>query len=261
MFTSNTTSRLRAQLDRFTIPMFIAEWRPDDGEFEFCALNTAHEKSSGMMMEGVIGRPLSALLSAAEADDVSAHLSECIHQDKTVRYRELLHMPKGTMLWDTSLSHLRLADGRERVVGKAVIVQRIRRNNLDSVGFQDVEYFASTSTMRLTQISDVLEAVQDGRLSADQLAGSAGLLAGLCRSVTETLRELREIASDRLSNDHEPMSLIDVDFDAQPLKDCEVDTAISALISIAKDFSANDDRPYRRDHGHYAAGALVSRRG
>lgn len=244
MFRSDDTERLRRQLDRFAIPMFLADFCPDSGQFEMCALNAAHERSSGMAMQDVIRRPISELLPLQEAFEVNARYAKCIHNDGPVRYRQQLHLPSGPMIWDTTLTHVTLPDGRERVVGTALVVQRVQRNDLDTLAFQDVEYFASTSTLSLNQIADVLNAVEEGRLSAAQLAGSAGMLAGLCRSVHETLEELRAIASGRLKDQEQPISLIDLDPETFAPMECEVDSVIGALITIAKGLTANDDRPH-----------------
>jgi|GEM_PF-1424319 len=239
MFKSNDTSKMRKQLDRFAIPMFIAELRTDDSQFEILALNAAHETHSGMVMADVIHRPLSDILPAEEAREVNTRYSRCIQQDGPVRYREQLCMPHGTMIWDTSLSRLSLPDGRERVIGTAVIVKRVKRHDLDTLAFQDVEYFSSSSSMRLNQITDVLEAVESGRISPEQLAGSAGMLAALCRSIDETMRELRGIATDRLAQEHQQLPLIESKDSAFANAECEIDNAINALIAAGNNLNAH----------------------
>lgn len=261
MFESDDTAKLRRQLDRFAIPMFLAELTPYDGQFELKAINATHERHSGMCMEAVIHRPLNQLLLPDEASAVNGHYTRCIHADGPIRYRETLCLPCGKTIWDTTLSRLTLPDGRERIIGSAVIVQRVKRNDLDTLAFQDVEFFASTSSMRLTQISDLLDAVESGRISADQLAGSAGMLAGLCRSVDETLRELRSIAKDRLVNDDQVLPLIDLDLDALSQNDCEVATAMTALIEVAKTLSANGDFAHASGIACQQGGALKQRLG
>ncbi|MEH6644094.1 hypothetical protein [Sulfitobacter sp.] len=237
MFKSNSTSKMREQLDRLAIPMFIAELRADDSQFEILALNATHETHSGMVMADVIHRPLSDILPAEEAREVNTRYSRCIQHDGPVRYREQLRMPHGAMIWDTSLSHLSLPDGRERVIGTAVIVKRIKRHDLDTLAFHDVEYFAASSSMRLNQISDVLEAVESGHISPEQLAGSAGMLAALCRSIDETMRELRRIATDRLAQEDQMLPLIASKDSAFSDAGCEVDSAINALIAAANNLN------------------------
>ena len=240
MFRTDDPSRLRQQLDRFTIPMFVAELSSNHTEFVVLAINKAHEDNSGLSMADVTNRPLSTILPVEEAANANSRYAKCLQGPDPLRYREQLQMPKGSMIWDTSLCRLELPDGRMRVIGTALVVQRIKRNDLDTLAFQDVNYFASTSSMRLTQISDVLAAVEDGQLTAEKLAGSAGMLAALCRSVSETLEELRSIAAKRLAHEHAPVSLISLDGETFTQSHCEVDTAVRALITIAEDVPSRD---------------------
>lgn len=214
--------------------MFVAELVPRHAEFHILALNQAHEDRSGLGMDDVHDRPLSSLLSPQEARSTNDHFARSLRHDGPMRYRETLRMPKGSMIWDTSLCRLPLPDGRERIVGTALAVQRVKRNDLDTLAFQDVNYFASTSSMRLTQISDVLAAVEDGHLTAEKLAGAAGMLAALCRSVNETLEELRSIAAKRLAQEHAPVSLITLDGETCPGHGCEIHEAVKTLLTVAE---------------------------
>lgn len=76
----------------------------------------------------------------------------------------------------------------------------ITPDHLDNCAFEDVAYFTATSSLRLAQITDVLAAVEIGEISKEQLSHSAGMLAGLCRSVSETQEALRQIAKTRLAH-------------------------------------------------------------
>lgn len=69
----------------------------------------------------------------------------------------------------------------------------------DTVAFQDIAFFAAISSMRLRLISDALTEAETASISKEQLFNSAGLLAGLCQSVGETLEYLRRAADLRLS--------------------------------------------------------------
>ena len=71
MFRNDDSDVLRRELDRFKLPMFIAELDSDSGHFELLALNTAHEAHSGMVMSEVISRPLHDFMPFEEAEAVN----------------------------------------------------------------------------------------------------------------------------------------------------------------------------------------------
>ncbi len=241
MFKSDNTIRLRQQLDQFTIPMFIVELRPPDGEFGLLAINSCYEAQSGMTMADVIKRPVSAVLPANEARKANERYAKCIHQDAPLRYREKLHLPRGALIWDTSLSRIELPDCRERLVGSAVVVERVRRDNRDTLAFEDVSYFATTSSMRLEQIASVLAAVEQQIIPPERLVGSVGVLAGLCRSIDATMQELRSIAQERLGVEKDALPLINLDNEGDPQSRAEVVDAIDALIQLANEFPASSN--------------------
>ena len=106
MFRNDDTSVLRREIDRFKLPMFIAELNADSGHFELLALNTAHEAHSGMVMDEVINRPLHSLMPYEEAEAVNERYARCVSNAGQIRYREMLHMPRGPLIWDTTLHHV-----------------------------------------------------------------------------------------------------------------------------------------------------------
>ena len=179
MFRNDDTSVLRREIDRFKLPMFIAELNNDSGHFELLALNTAHEAHSGMVMEEVINRPLHAFMNEDEAEAVNERYARCVSNAGQIRFREMLHMPRGPLIWDTTLHHVQSHRGRDRVVGSAIVVERVQRDNRDTLAFEDVRYFAATSSFKLEQISTVLDAAEKGLIDPSKLTGSAGMLAGL----------------------------------------------------------------------------------
>ncbi len=181
MFRNDDTSVLRREIDRFKLPMFIAELNADSGHFELLALNTAHEAHSGMVMDEVINRPLHSLMPYEEAEAVNERYARCVSNAGQIRYREMLHMPRGPLIWDTTLHHVQSYRGLDRVVGSAIVVERVQRDNRDTLAFEDVRYFAATSSFKLEQISTVLDAAEKGLIDPAKLTGSAGMLAGLPR--------------------------------------------------------------------------------
>ncbi|WOI30223.1 hypothetical protein [Sulfitobacter dubius] len=233
MFRNEDTSVLRREIDRFKLPMFIAELNNDNGHFELLALNTAHEANSGMVMAEVIKRPLHAIMPEDEAEAVNERYARCVSNAGQIRYREMLHMPRGPLIWDTTLHYVQSDRGIDRVVGSAIVVERVQRDNRDTLAFEDVRYFAATSSFKLEQISTVLDAAEKGLIDPAKLTGSAGMLAGLCRAIDSTMQELRPIAQERLEADANPtVHLIDVD-SADIQEGDEIEAAIAALVDMA----------------------------
>ena len=198
MFRSENVDFLRGQLNRFSIPMFIAQLDPNQNEFQILALNEHHERETGMAMTAASGKALSMLLPDDQARAVSARYHRCINQSAPLRYREELNLPRGRMIWDTTLHHFITRGRRHRVVGSAILVERITRDQRDTLAFEDIRYFSTTSSCQLAQIVRVLEAIEGGALDPSLLQGSAGMLAGLCRSIDSTMQDLRDIAERRL---------------------------------------------------------------
>jgi len=233
MFRNDDTSVLRRELDRFKLPMFVAELNPDSGHFELLALNAAHEAHSGMVMSDVVHRPLHDFMPHEEAEAVNQRYARCVSEASQIRYREMLHMPRGPLIWDTTLHHIQTLKGADRVVGSAIVVERVQRDNRDTLAFEDVRYFAATSSFKLEQISSVLDAAEKGLIDPAKLTGSAGMLAGLCRAIDSTMQELRGIAQERL--DAEPAAGVHlIDLECEEDRDGgEVEAAISALVDLA----------------------------
>lgn len=109
-------------------------------------------------------------------------------------------------------------------------IDQATQNNLDTLAFEDVSYFATTSAMRLVQISEVLSAYETGEISRERLTGSAGMLAGMCRSVNETLDQLRKIAEKRLAN---APAVTLCDYPTAPrYPTLEIDSALSTVMRV-----------------------------
>lgn len=229
MFRSLDANRLRSQINRFDVPMFVAEMLPDAVSFRFLAINEAHERESGLRMPEVAGKPMTSVLSPRDAGRVQAHFSRCIKEAPQMRYRELLALPRGPMIWETTLHHIlpRDSGGADRIVGNSVAIERLERDPYDTLAFEDIRYFAATSSYKLGQIANVLDAVEQGRIAPERIADSVALIAGLCRTIDVTMQELRIKAQDRLSVQATPtLHLAD-----QTLPELEgIQQAIAALI-------------------------------
>ena len=237
MFRNDDTSVLRRELDRFKLPMFVAELNAENGHFELLALNAVHEAHSGLVMNEVVHRPLHDFMPHDEAEAVNQRYARCVSEATHIRYREMLHMPRGPLIWDTTLHHIQSNRGADRVVGSAIVVERVQRDNRDTLAFEDVRYFAATSSYKLEQISSVLDAAEKGLIDPSKLTGSAGMLAGLCRAIDSTMQELRGIAQERLDAEPTPtVHLIDLESE-EDHGGGEVEAAILELVNLAGNLS------------------------
>lgn len=268
MFRTDDPARLRAQLDHFNVPMFIVQPSAQGDDFKLLALNASHEAKTGLQMRDVIGRPLAEILPPAQARDVKERYSTCITRTPEMRYREKLVMPGGEMIWDTTLHHFLSHRGVDRIVGSAVVVEYVQRDDRDTLAFEDVRYFASSSQFNLRHMASVLEAVEQGTIPPERLAGSAAMLAGLCRAIDVTMQELRSIAEGRLDarlNPEKP--LIASSEDRTSLCQTEVETAMAALIDAAncvpqyprESVSSGADAPDTKAAKHFEQFANMTR--
>lgn len=232
MFRSDSTEKLREEIDRFDVAMFIAEPSGVTGEFEILALNDEHERQSGMVMADVLGRPITSLLPATQADAVRQKYNLCLRQSTPLRYREILTLPNGKITWDTTLYHIVKRSGSHRIVGSGVVVHCVQRDKRDLLAFEDVRYFASSASRNLGQVAQVLDAFDEGILDAANFPDTVGFLSGLCRSIDSTMKDLLKIAEQRLAEEFgAPMGVID-DRDG-PTAQGEAERAMSILIDLS----------------------------
>ncbi|APE43038.1 hypothetical protein BOO69_06110 [Sulfitobacter alexandrii] len=245
MFKTGDAQRLKRQIDRFNVPMFIAQRYQDTGSFEVLALNARHESVTGLSTQAIRGKPITDLLNAKQAAAVSRKYEKCLTEKATQRYREVLDLPEGTMIWDTTLQYLPMPDGPDRIIGSAVVLERIERDDHDEIAFEDMRYLATTSVCELGKISALLEAVEQGIYAPDILSGSAGMLAGLCRTIDSRLDDIRSAAERRIAEratravTRSGLHLIKDAGDAPGAQD-EVDTAIAALVGLIEQGTQHD---------------------
>ncbi|OAN73613.1 hypothetical protein A8B82_19045 [Sulfitobacter sp. EhC04] len=237
MFTTANVRDLRRQIDRFNVPMFIIQRYRDTHTFEILALNRRYEVESGMSMDAIQGKPLTDLLPPKQAAAVGEKYEKCLTEKAPQRYREVLDLPRGSMIWDTTLQYAEIAGQPDRIIGSAIVLERIEHDDHDEHAFQDMRYLAAASGCELGKVSALLEAVERGHFDSKRLAGSAGMLAGLCRTIDYKLNEIRAAAEKRI-NDRAARALgparvhlIETPTSHNHNAD-EVDAAIAALVDL-----------------------------
>ena len=231
MFRSNDIGVLRNQIDRFDLPIFVAQRSEMSGEFEFLALNLACERQTGVAMQDIVLKPLEKIFPRAQAKRIQSRYALCVEQAPPLRYRETLDLPCGLIAWETTLHHVLTNNGEHRVVGSATQFSKVYRDALDIAAFQDVRYYSSFSGWKLDQIIQVLDAYDQGAIPNAQLSATMQALSGLCRSVASSMQHLRSTADDRLRTSAERTfdQIGDTDTAQSP---SEVEKAMSAIMDM-----------------------------
>ncbi|KTG17995.1 MULTISPECIES: PAS domain S-box protein [unclassified Guyparkeria] len=94
-----------------------------DGGFRFLASNPAHERTTGLARESLVGATPEDVLSADNARHVVTQYRRCLEAAAPIRYRETLDLPAGRSEWRTTLTPIRDESGRfSLIAGVAVRV-------------------------------------------------------------------------------------------------------------------------------------------
>ncbi|KNG95127.1 PAS domain-containing protein [Pseudaestuariivita atlantica] len=211
MFQATDLDELRVELDSFKIPVFVAERQTGQRQFHLIGLNEAHERESGMEFGACRGKRVSDLLPDKQAEEVNAHYAEAIARGGPIDYQEVLSKPGGTLTWQTTVCPVTMPGGAERILGHALCVRRLERDQADLVAFEDVRYFSTEASFQLSRIGALFDAMEAGQASDCDLRASARFLAGMCRAVDDTLQKVRTTAENRLAAAQQAdMSLLDL---------------------------------------------------
>lgn len=117
----------RAYWDGAVESLFAVRVSPT-GEFAFEGLNRAHEIATGLTNAQIAGRRPHECLPRATADAVTARYRACLTAGGPISYTEVLDLPSGVRVWETSLVPVRGPDGRiNLLLGRASDVTEQRR--------------------------------------------------------------------------------------------------------------------------------------
>jgi hypothetical protein len=200
LFTTDA-KELRNILDEFDLPMFVAELRDDADHDEFVLLanNTLHEQITGLRLEDLTMRRPSELLPADQAREVNRHYGECVDRRGLTQYSEILNLPEGPIVWDTTLRFLDAGPTCKRIIGSATCLQKLGHDMRETAAFEDVQWHAVDATYKISKLSALTEAILKHDVTPTQLINSAQAMDGLLRMITENLYDIRKVAEDRLS--------------------------------------------------------------
>ena len=193
MFDTDSPSDLAQLFDHFSVPMFAAERPASDAEFSLLCINKAHEKASGFRCSDLRGKTLGQLLSAEEALEVNRKYAACADARADLRYRETLSMGKGPQNWDTSLQHIAMPGGRDRVIGTSLLVTHQSVQPSNPAAFDDIQYFSSIADLQLQNLITVFEGATQGGMFTDENTQRVAKLNSICRTVQRAVYDIKDV--------------------------------------------------------------------
>lgn len=105
--------------DEIHVPMFILAVE-NDNVLRFAKLNQAHERTTDMKSEDVVGKTLHEVFPERVAATITRNHLHCINTRQAYHYEEVLELNKGEIWWETTLSPV-IEDGVvEGIVGIAL---------------------------------------------------------------------------------------------------------------------------------------------
>ncbi len=192
MLDTSSADHLAAIFDQFTVPMFAADRPSTQSEFKIICTNQAHAEATGFQQDALRNVALRDLLPESEAAIVIARYTECANRRKNIRYLETLTLPDGVQRWDTSIQHVPLAGGGDRVIGTGFRITDDRHAEGTRMTFDNIRFFSSLADMHLQNLVSMFEAARDQGLFHNDSANRVAQLCSVCRSVQRSVEDIRE---------------------------------------------------------------------
>ncbi|MEM1286148.1 MAG: PAS domain-containing sensor histidine kinase [Pseudomonadota bacterium] len=89
--------------DKIDVPIFVVSVSADE-ELRFRKLNHYHERVTGMSSAAIAGKRPDECLPPRLAANLSAKFLRCVRSQERLTYEEVLHLPKGEIWWQTTLT-------------------------------------------------------------------------------------------------------------------------------------------------------------
>ncbi|MBW4706852.1 hypothetical protein KX928_03530 [Roseobacter sp. YSTF-M11] len=192
MFETQSADQLAALLDHFSVPMFAAERSNGEDFFKIVCTNEAHATATGLLSTSLRDVSIRDILPEPEALNVNGKYSQCADLHSDIRYFETLTMPQGIQHWDTSIQHVPLKSGGDRIIGTAFQVTSDRYADGNQITFDNIRFFSSLADMQLQNLVSMFEAARDQGLFSDDSAGRVTRLCGICRTVQRSVEDIKE---------------------------------------------------------------------
>jgi hypothetical protein len=186
-------SALETLLNQFSVPMFALDRAGPQDAFRFVCINDALEQGGDWPAENVLGRSVYELLPKVEADIAHTRYTQCIDQGGALRYSDRFTTAGRPVVWDTTLQHVALKDGGDRVVGTCIKIAEDLPEAHQEPALDDIQYFSSMADLQLQNLISTFEIFRDRELFAIQNEQHIDKLAGMCRTVQRAVEDIKKV--------------------------------------------------------------------
>lgn len=193
MFVDGTLAQVRKQLDLFNVPSFWIEALDNDDEFRIKGINAAYGEATGMQNDMVTNRLPREVLPETQADAVMHRYRTCRERGQSISYEEVLEMPNGKFLWNTTLVPVISEDGGRcvGVFGSAVVAQVLEQHR-QMTEFQEIGYLADEARIKLRNVKSVVELLQSDSCDRDDVLSAAEFIGNVSECIDQALITMRQ---------------------------------------------------------------------
>lgn len=182
-----TMSRL---LDGFAVPMFMAERDHRADTFRLICVNAAHTAKTGLQTKDIRNKRPSDFLNPKDAAAVQNNYMTCANGKGPTRYQERLFINGTPTEWDTTLQCYTLPDGRERIIGTAIAIDRGPIcEHLD-----DAAYYSAVAQMQLGKLRQFLRVLENRRDVPGDITNMAAMVGNMTQSIDAVLDDIRTLS-------------------------------------------------------------------
>lgn len=197
MFSIQTAEKLAAIFDEFHTPIFAAERISPSAPFRMLAANKAYHRVTGFDGAMLRRSRIHDLFSRDQAQATLRRYQACVDGKTNIRYFEKLTGLHGTIQFDTSLQHVPLKGGADRVIGISLRVPDDLQNPGTQMVFDDIRFFAALADIQLQNLVSVFDLTQHHDLFCEDSDARVAQLAGICRGIQQAITDIRETLHER----------------------------------------------------------------
>lgn len=189
-FTSEDHDTLTSILNAVPVPMFAAERYSTADPFHFICVNLAHSRKTGLLTENIRNKRPAEILSPQDAANVESQYLRCAAIGRPLTYEERLVLNGAASDWNTTLQPFDLPDGRQRIVGTAIVIERAPiHETLD-----DAAYYSALAQMQVGKLRQFLTVVEKRRDVPRDLRGMAMMVGNITQSIDAVLDDIRALS-------------------------------------------------------------------
>lgn len=206
MLDTHSADQLAGLLNQFSVPMFAAERPTGKHGFRYICINQTLSSATGFQPDTICGRDLCDFLPEKVAKIMMGNLTRCADMQQGFRCRETWETPLGWQEWDTTLQHVQLPSGADRVIGTAFQVTQDRSPDSERATFDNIRFHSSLAEMQLQNLVSLFEATRDQGLFSHDSLNRVTRLCGICRTVQRSVADIRDAVRQTrpLSTMHAP---------------------------------------------------------